>query len=189
MQRIVIIGGGVGGTLVANLLARKLRRELDREDVRLTVVDAEGEHVYQPGFMYIAMGNERPERLKRRERTLLDDRVELEIGRVVAVDEPARTVRLETGRVLGYDQLVLATGSRIVPEEIPSFEAEAHHFYGPDAAMRLRAALDGFTGGRIVIGIAGMPYKCPPAPLEVAFLIDHELRKRGLRDGSQIHYC
>lgn len=189
MQRIVIIGGGVGGTLVANLLARKLRRELDREDVRLTVVDAEGEHVYQPGFMYIAMGNERPERLKRRERTLLDDRVELEIGRVVAVDEPARTVRLETGRELGYDQLVLATGSRIVPEEIPSFEAEAHHFYGPDAAMRLRAALDGFTGGRIVIGIAGMPYKCPPAPLEVAFLIDHELRKRGLRDGSQIHYC
>jgi len=84
---------------------------------------------------------------------------------------------------------VLATGSRIVPEAIPFFAVEAHHFYTAQAALRLRRALDRFQGGRIVIGIAGMPYKCPPAPLEVAFLIEHELRERHLRDNSTIDFC
>jgi sulfide:quinone oxidoreductase len=189
MQRIVVIGGGVGGTLAANLISRKLRREIDHADVVVTVVDTTGEHVYQPGFMYIAMGHERPEHLVRPERSLLDDRVQLEVGEVVRVDEATHRVELADGRALPYDQLVLASGSRIVPEEIAGFDVEAHHFYGPEAALRMRQALDRFEGGRIVIGIAGMPYKCPPAPLEVAFLIDHELRQRGLRDRSEIHYC
>jgi sulfide:quinone oxidoreductase len=88
-----------------------------------------------------------------------------------------------------YDHLVLATGSRIVPEAIEHFAGEAHHFYTADAALKLRHALDAFEGGRIVIGIAGMPYKCPPAPLEVAFLVESELRERGLRDKSEMHFC
>ena len=76
-----------------------------------------------------------------------------------------------------------------MPEAIEHFETEAHHFYTAEAALELRQALDAFTGGRIVIGIAGMPYKCPPAPLEVAFLIEAELRQRGLRDKSELHFC
>jgi sulfide:quinone oxidoreductase len=139
--------------------------------------------------MYIAMGNQRPEGLRRTERSLLDRRVALEVGAVTEIDEERSCIGLEDGRHVGYDQLVIASGSRIVPEEIEHFETEAHHFYGADAAARLRAALDAFTGGRIVIGIAGMPYKCPPAPLEVAFLVEHELRERGLRAQSELHYC
>jgi sulfide:quinone oxidoreductase len=189
MERIVVIGGGVGGTLAANLLARRLRRRIDAGDVSVTLVDEGGEHVYQPGFMYIAMGSERAERLHRPERSLLDRRVHLTIARARRVDAEARSVELETGDTIGYDWLVLATGARIVPEEVEHFETEAHHFYGADAAARLRAALDAFDGGRIVIGIAGMPYKCPPAPLEVAFLVEAELRARGLRDRSEIHFC
>ena len=189
MQRVLVIGGGVGGTLTANLLVRKLRHEIDRGEASVTVIDEFGEHVYQPGFMYIAMGNERPERLKRPERSLLDDRVKLEIGRVVRIDEENSRVEMASGDHFPYEQLVIASGSRIVPEEIEHFDTEAHHFYGPEAAAKLRAALDAFTGGRIVIGIAGMPYKCPPAPLEVAFLIEHELRQRGLREKSELHYC
>ena len=189
MERIVVIGGGVGGTLAANLLARRLRHRIDGGDVTITLVDEGGEHVYQPGFMYIAMGSERAERLHRPERSLLDRRVHLTIARARRVDADARSVELETGDSIGYDYLILATGARIVPEEVEHFEAEAHHFYGADAATRLRAALDAFDGGRIVIGIAGMPYKCPPAPLEVAFLIEAELRARGLRDRSEIHFC
>ena len=76
-----------------------------------------------------------------------------------------------------------------MPEAIEHFEQEAHHFYTAEAALKLRKALDAFNGGRIVIGIAGMPYKCPPAPLEVAFLIEAELRERGLRDKTEIHFC
>jgi sulfide:quinone oxidoreductase len=189
MHRIVILGGGVGGTLTANLLVKKLRKQIDTGDVEVMVVDATGQHVYQPGFMYIAMGGERAEKLERPERSLLDKRVTLLVGEVVRVDEERRHVLLADGLELGYDQLVIASGSRIVPEAIEHFAEEAHHFYAAEAAARLRTALDRFTGGRIVIGIAGMPYKCPPAPLEVAFLIESELRDRGLRDTSELHFC
>ena len=189
MDRIVILGGGVGGTLTANLLARKLRREIKAGDVTIMVVDATGRHTYQPGFMYIAMGGERADRLERPERGLLDQRVTLVVGEVDGVDESSRIVRLAGGERIGYDYLVLATGSRIVPEAIEHFATEAHHFYSAEAALALRRALDAFAGGRIVIGIAGMPYKCPPAPLEVAFLIEAELRERGLREKSELHFC
>jgi sulfide:quinone oxidoreductase len=189
MQRILILGGGVGGTLAANLLVRKLRARIDRGEVEIIVVDATGQHVYQPGFMYIAMGGERASNLQRPERSLLDKRVTLLIGEVAKVDDVRKVVTLTNGLPLAYDQLVLATGSRIVPEAIEHFAQEAYHFYTAEAAARLRSALDRFTGGRIVIGIAGMPYKCPPAPLEVAFLIEAELRERGLRDTSELHFC
>ena len=188
MQRILIVGGGVGGTLTANLLVRRLGRRIKAGDVQVTVVDATGQHVYQPGFMYIAMGGERMERLERKERSLLDKRVQLVVGKVGRIDEAAQVVTLEDGLPLPYDYLVLASGSRIVPEAIEHFDTEAHHFYSAEAALELRHALDAFTGGRIVIGIAGMPYKCPPAPLEVAFLVESELRDRGLRDKSEIDF-
>jgi sulfide:quinone oxidoreductase len=189
MHRILILGGGVGGTLTANLLVKKLRRRVNAGEVTITVVDRTGQHTYQPGFMYIAMGGERAERLARPERGLLDSRVTLVVGDVRKVDERRRLVHLVDGERLAYDYLVLATGSRIVPEAIEHFDAEAHHFYSAEAALELRKALDAFEGGRIVIGIAGMPYKCPPAPLEVAFLIEAELRQRGLRDRSEMHFC
>jgi sulfide:quinone oxidoreductase len=189
MDRILILGGGVGGTLTANLLVKKLRRRVKAGGVTITVVDQTGRHTYQPGFMYIAMGGERAEKLERPERSLLDPRVTLVVAEIEEVDESTRTVHLTDGQRLGYDHLVIATGSRLVPEAIEHFDAEAYHFYTADAAARLRTALDAFAGGRIVIGVAGMPYKCPPAPLEVAFLIEAELRERGLRERTDLHYC
>jgi sulfide:quinone oxidoreductase len=189
MKRILILGGGVGGTLTANLLVKKLRRQLKAGEVTITVVDQTGQHTYQPGFMYIAMGGERADKLQRPERGLLDSRVALVVGQVEKVDEPTQTVHLTDGERLGYDYLVLATGSRILPEAIEHFDTEAHHFYTAEAALELRHALDAFKGGRIVVAIAGMPYKCPPAPLEVSFLIEAELRQRGLREASEVHFC
>jgi sulfide:quinone oxidoreductase len=188
-HRILILGGGVGGTLTANLLVKKLRRQVKAGEVTITVIDQTGQHTYQPGFMYIAMGGERADRLQRPERGLLDSRVALVIGEIEKVDEPTQTVHLKDGERLAYDYLVLATGSRIVPEAIEHFDSEAQHFYSAEAALELRRALDAFTGGRIVVAIAGMPYKCPPAPLEVSFLIESELRQRGLRDRSEVHFC
>jgi sulfide:quinone oxidoreductase len=189
MQNVLVLGGGVGGTLVANLISRKIKKQIDAGEAKVTVVDEKGEHVYQPGFMYIAMGAEDPRSLRKPERRLLDDRVELVIGEVTAIDEEASTVSIADGTTLDYDYLILATGSRILPESIEHFEAEAHHFYSEEAALRLRHALDAFTGGKVVVGIASMPYKCPPAPLEVALLIESELRERGLREQSEVHFC
>jgi len=121
MQNILILGGGVGGTLVANLISRKIKRQIDAGEARVTVVDERGQHVYQPGFMYIAMGNEDPKSLRKPERRLLDDRVHLVIGKVTGIDEGSRTVAIADGTSLDYDFLVLATGSRILPEAIEHF--------------------------------------------------------------------
>ena len=188
MQRVVVLGGGVGGTLTANLVARKLKKLIAAGEAQVTVVDATGAHAYQPGYMYIAMGNERAEKLVKPERSLLDGNVDLVVDTVSRIDTSVRTVTLGSGTVMGYEHLVIATGSRILPEEMPGFDAEAHHFYSAEAAAKLRKALDGFTGGRIVIGIAGIPYKCPPAPLEVAFLVEAELRERGLREKTEMTF-
>ncbi|HYM83472.1 MAG TPA: FAD/NAD(P)-binding oxidoreductase [Candidatus Dormibacteraeota bacterium] len=188
MQRVVVLGGGVGGTLAANLIARKLKREISRGAAKVSVVDATGVHSYQPGYMYIAMGHEREEKLERAEKRLLDTNVDLVVDEVTRIDTAAQAVELASGERLRYDQLVVATGSRILPEAIPHFAEEAHHFYSAEAARRLRAALDAFDGGRIVVAIAGIPYKCPPAPLEVAFLVEAELRQRGLREKTRMTF-
>ena len=84
--------------------------------------------------MYIAMGGERAANLHRPERSLLDHRVQLVIGEVAMVDPEHQVVTLADGGPLGYDQLVLATGSRIVPEAIEHFDTEAQHFYTAEAA-------------------------------------------------------
>ena len=188
MQHVVVLGGGVGGTLAANLIARKLKKQIASGEARVTVVDATGNHAYQPGYMYIAMGQERAEKLVRPERGLLDKNVELVVDTIERIDAAGQSVQLASGQRLDYAQLVIATGSRIMPEEIEHFDQEAHHFYTAEASAKLRKALDAFTGGKIVIGIAGIPYKCPPAPLEVAFLIESELRERGLRDKTEITF-
>ncbi len=188
MQRVVILGGGVGGTLTANLVARKLKARIAKGEAKVTVVDLSGKHTYQPGYMYIAMGHERPERLIRQERSLLDKNVDLVVDLAVRIDVEGSRVELASGEALHYDQLVIATGSRIVPETIEHFDQEAHHFYTAAASAKLRKALDAFTGGKILIGIAGIPYKCPPAPLEVAFLVESELRERGLRAKTEIQF-
>jgi sulfide:quinone oxidoreductase len=189
MQHVLVLGGGVGGTLVANLISRKIKKQIDAGEAKVTVVDQTGEHVYQPGFMYIAMGNQDPKSLRKPERRLLDDRVELVIGEATRIDDDARQVELGDGTRLDYDELIISLGSRILPEAVEHFQTEAHHFYTVEAAQRLRKALDSFTGGKVVVGIASMPYKCPPAPLEVVFLIEAELRQRGLREKSELHYC
>jgi sulfide:quinone oxidoreductase len=177
---VLILGGGVGGTVVANLVAREVG---DR--ARITLVDSTGVHTYQPGFLYVAVGKERPAALRRPESSLLRDSVELVVDTATPVDPAQRKVVLRSGRTLRYDELVVATGSRTVMEEVPGGLA-AHDFYTLQGAERLFRSLEEFEGGRIVIGVAGIPYKCPPAPVEFAFLLDDYLRARRIRERCEI---
>jgi sulfide:quinone oxidoreductase len=177
---VVILGGGVGGTVCANLVARQ-----SHGDVHVTVVDATGIHVYQPGFLYVAVGDQEPAALQHLEASLLRHDVTLVVERACRVDPQGKKVVLESGRTLSYDQLLLATGSRTVMEEVPGATG-VHDFYTMSGAIRLHEALKDFAGGTIVIGVAGIPYKCPPAPVEFVFLLDDYLRARGIREKCEI---
>jgi sulfide:quinone oxidoreductase len=183
-SQIVILGGGVGGTLVANLLARKLTRK----QATITVIDRTGRHSYQPGWLYIPFGGAPPERLERAERSLLARSVRLLVGDVRQIDRTNQQIEMVDDMRIPYDMLVIATGARLAPEMVPGYAEGAQHFYSAEAALRLHAALRDFQGGRIVVGVADIPYKCPPAPLEFAFLLDDALRARGLRERSEITY-
>jgi len=179
-SEVLILGGGVGGTIAANLIAKQAK---DRAHV--TIVDSTGIHVYQPGFLYVAVGQEQPEALRRPEAKLLRHDVSLVVDRATRVVPATHAVYLESGRLLRYDQLLLATGSRTVMAEVPG-AVDAHDFYTIEGAQRLFQALETFERGTIVIGVAGIPYKCPPAPVEFAFLLDDYLRARGIRDETEV---
>ncbi|HYM95762.1 MAG TPA: FAD-dependent oxidoreductase [Candidatus Sulfotelmatobacter sp.] len=179
--RVIVVGGGVGGTLAANLISKELS-----SDAKVTVVDPTGMHVYQPGFLYVALGQANGRWLAQDERHLLRRSVEMVIDRAVRIDPAQRTVTLGRGGRLDYDFLVLATGARLAGEEIPGLVGGAHDFYSLEGAIRLREALRAFPGGRIVMGVAGIPYKCPPAPVEFVFMLEQYLHRRGIREKSTI---
>ena len=200
-QRIVIVGGGVGGTIVANVAARALHRD----EAEITVIDATGDHVYMPGWLYLPFNGSDGIELSRPERTLLNHHVQLLTGEVTTIDaerreltvhpngmsRPLRGLASGDQAVVPYDYLVLATGSRLAPEDLPGLTEGIggwHDFYSYSGALRLRKALHEFEGGRIVIAIGGIPYRCPPAPLEFAFLLEDWLGHQHLRQKTEIQY-
>lgn len=175
-KKVVVLGGGVGGTMVANAVAKELKNEAE-----VTIVDEDGKHVYQPGFVYISFGNEKPHKIVKDERKLLRKNINLVVDKAVKIDKENRKVKLATGSHLDYDYLVLATGAEIHPEEVPGWE-DAHHFYDMESSVKLRNALANFNGGKLVVAIGGVPYRCPPAPAESTCLLDYYFHKRGIRD-------
>jgi sulfide:quinone oxidoreductase len=178
---VVVLGGGVGGTLVANLLDKTLGR-----DVHVTVVDPSGMHDYQPGYLYVALGQAKGHWLSREERALLRPGVDLAIEEAIRIHPDAGSVQLARGGSLDWDYLVIATGARLVPDQIPGLTEGSFEFYSLQGAERLGQELRRFRGGRIKVGIAGIPYKCPPAPVEFTFMVDGYLRDQGIRDHSEV---
>jgi sulfide:quinone oxidoreductase len=188
-KRIVVLGGGTGGTLLAN----RLRRQLDRAAAEIVVVDADDKHIYQPGLLFVPFGLARPEALVRSRQQQLRAGVEFHCAAVDHVDLENDVVLLADGTSLGYDVLVVATGARLMPEETegllgPGWLEKVFSFYSLDAAVPLRHALAEFQGGRLVVGVMDMPIKCPVAPLEFSFLADWYLRRRGIRDSVELTY-
>ena len=188
-KRVVVLGGGTGGTLVAN----RLRRSVPTDELELTVVDQDDRHVYQPGLLFVPFGLSHSEDIVRPRQRQLHDGIGFVESAVDHVDIEANAVHLADGSVHGYDVLVIATGAQLVPEETegltgPGWMEKVFTFYTPEGAGALAAALATFDRGRIVVNVVDMPIKCPVAPLEFCFLTDWYFHERGLRDRVDITY-
>ena len=186
VQRIVILGGGTAGTLAANRLRREFRHE-----VKITVVDRDDHHVYQPGLLFVPFAEGRLPGIVRSRARQLRWGVGYHQSAVDHVDIDGRRVHLGDGTVLPYEVLVVATGAALLPGEtegLPDALARgtAFTFYDPQGAVALRDALARFGGGRIAINVVDMPIKCPVAPLEFSFLADSYFRGRGIRDRVEL---
>ena len=189
-KRIVILGGGTGGTMTAN----RLRRRFSPDEAEIHVVDRDDRHVYQPGLLFVPFGLASPEEIVRPRRRQLHNGVVFHETEVDSVDLAQEKVILRDGDVLLYDVLVVASGVRLQPEETegltgPGWNERAFTFYSLEGAEALRAALDRFDGGRLVVNLVDMPIKCPVSPLEFAFLADWRLRERGIRNRTELVYA
>ncbi len=188
--RIVILGGGTGGTLTAN----RLRRHHRTDDLQITVVDQDDAHVYQPGLLFVPFGMAQSGDIVRPRARQLHKGIDFVESTIEHVDLEHQTVYLASGALLTYDLLVIATGARLVPEETegltgPGWMEKVFTFYTPAGAAALEEALARFEGGRLVVNVVDMPIKCPVAPLEFCFLADWYFTERGIRDQVQITYA
>jgi sulfide:quinone oxidoreductase len=189
-EHIAIVGGGTGGTVLANRLTDELTEEIDAGEVEITLVDESEEQVYKPIFLYVAFGKRTLSDARRPIAELIDTRrVDLRIDRVTGVDADAKHLDLAgDGTGIDYDHLVLATGATLAPEEVPGLREGGHHFYGPEGAEALRDALAEFEEGHLVLSVIGVPHMCPAAPLEFVLMADDWLRERGRREDVEITY-
>jgi sulfide:quinone oxidoreductase len=192
-HRIAILGAGTAGTIMANRLARMYRREIADGRARITVVDQDDRHVYQPGLLLLPFGMYTKDEVSKPRRRQVARTVEYVQAAIDRVEPDADVVHLADGRTIPYDVLIVASGTRVAPEETEGmtgagWREKVFDFYTVEGADALRQALAAFPGGTLAVNIVDMPIKCPVAPLEFAFLADWYFTERGIRDRVTIKY-
>ena len=186
-MRILIVGGGTGGTILGNNLARRLSDEIETGKVQLTMLSASDKHMYQPGLLYVAFGQMTPDQLYRDQASLLEAGIEFHVDPVEEFHLDKNNVKTKSGKVHEYDILVIATGARIVPKEVPGMSEGAENFYTEEGAVRLHKRLMEFQGGTVAM-VVSIPHKCPVAPVEAMFLLHDFFKARGIRDKVTLRY-
>ena len=179
-RTVVVLGGGTGG-LVA---ARRLRRRLDPAD-RVVVIDRSPTFQFAPSFLWVMTGARRPEQLSADRGRLRRAGIEMLHTEALEIDPTHRQVKTSEGEVR-FDRLIIALGAELAPDTLDGFAEGAHNVYTLDGATAAAHALARFDGGRVAVVVSRLPYKCPAAPYETAFLAEALLRRRGARDRTTI---
>ncbi|MGK7345201.1 MAG: type III sulfide quinone reductase, selenoprotein subtype [Candidatus Nitrospinota bacterium M3_3B_026] len=191
MKKLLILGAGTGGTILANTLIRRL----DPRQWSVTVIDKGDLHYYQPGYIFLPFklyGYTRRDDVVEPITKPLPAKAEFVKAEVKLIDHEKKRVETTDG-VFAYDWLVLAMGCDIRPGEVDGLaeamgKGAAHTFYSLDGAMRLQRAIENMKEGRLVLDIADIPIKCPVAPIEFVFLADYYFQQKGVRSGIEIDY-
>lgn len=184
MKRLLILGAGTAGTMVAN----KLRHVLGSDEWKITIVDQNETHYYQPGFLFIPFGIYGENDVVKPKRDFIPQGVEMILSEIELIEPEENRVKIKKdNRYLYYDYLVIATGTHPRPDETPGLTEGAwrdsiHDFYTYDGAVALAKKLRTWEGGRLVMNIMEIPYKCPVAPMEFIFLADWYFHEKHMRD-------
>ncbi|MFT9486301.1 MAG: NAD(P)/FAD-dependent oxidoreductase [Tepidibacillus sp.] len=185
-KNIVILGGGTGGTMVANHLAKGLNHEIKNGEVKLTMITAEEDHIYQPGYLFIAFGLQNPEHYVKKQKALVHPNVNLVIADATLIDKDKKVIKTNKGDFT-YDYLVIGTGAIPRFDLIPGLPEAGDDFYTMEGALKLREKITNFQGGKIVITL-GQPHKCPVAPIELYLMLHEFFEKKGIREKVELVY-
>ena len=185
MKKLVILGSGTGGTIIA----AKMRQKLLESKWEITIIDRDWQHHYQPGWLFIPFGIYTAEDCVKPKIKFIPPGVNFVLDEVTGIDPEKKQVKTKRD-TYPYDWLVVATGCGIMPEEVEGMSEgmgkDIHNFYSLDGAVALYEKMKYFDKGRVVINIAELPFKCPVAPLEFAFMADWFFTTHGVRDNIEI---
>lgn len=189
MKELLILGAGTAGTLMLN----KLHRVLPKETWKLTIVDKEESHYYQPGFLFIPFGIYKANEVVKPKRMFFPEATNFIVDEVDQILPENNKVLLKSGVKLSYDILIIATGTQPVPEETEGLKGSLWYkdifdFYTFEGAVKLARKLESWKGGKLVINLSETLIKCPVAPLEFAFLADSYFKGKGIREKVEIFY-
>jgi sulfide:quinone oxidoreductase len=188
VKRLLILGAGTAGTMVAN----RMVRELDPSEWKITIVDKSEEHHYQPGYLFIPFRIYTCHDIVKPTRDYVSPSVEMIVSDIEVIEPHNNRVRIaKDARYLPYDYLIIATGAKTHPEETAGlheheWQRSIFDFYTLDGACALRKHLRTWPGGRMVVNVVEMPIKCPVAPLEFLMLADWYFHEQGLRDKVEL---
>lgn len=187
MKKILILGGGTAGTMMAN----KLRKALDKEVWKITIIDKHKTHYYQPGFLFIPFEIYSAQDVIKPKGDFFPAGVEIVYSGVDKIIPDDNTLLLENGQVLNYDLLIVATGAQTRPDETPGLKEELWYknifdFYTIEGALALQKFFKTWKGGKLVMAITELPFKCPVAPIEFVCLAEAFFTEKGIRDKVDI---
>ncbi|MCL6553463.1 MAG: NAD(P)/FAD-dependent oxidoreductase [Firmicutes bacterium] len=174
--RCVVLGGGFGGLAAAHRLRARLG-----DDAEVTLIDRRNTFMMGLRILTVLAGRGTRTEGTRPLTRLAARGIRYVQDEVTAIDLERRTVRTRTSGTWSYDALVVALGADLRPDLVPGYDPSGSNLYDPEQAETIAARIAALDAGRIGIGILGVPYKCPPAPYEAAFLIEEVLRRRGVR--------
>lgn len=189
MKRLIILGAGTAGTMMANHLSR----ELNRNEWEIDIIDELDKHYYQPGFLFLPFGIYKETDIVKNIHEFIPAGVNLIHSKVDRINANEHSISMFNGDQLHYDLLIIATGAKIAPEETPGMLGEywqksIFDFYTFDGASALQKKLEHWPGGKLLVHITETPIKCPVAPLEFAFLADSFFKNKHMRDKVEITF-
>ena len=175
------------------MMANKLRTALPQDEWSITIVDQHKTHYYQPGFLFIPFNIYNRSDVIKSKADFIPPGVELIFSGIDKIDPDNNLVNLEGGKVLNYDYLIVATGTRTAPEETPGlmdklWYKDIFDFYTVEGAVALQKFFKSWEGGKLVMAISELPFKCPVAPIEFVCLADWYFTEIGIRDKVDITF-
>ena len=179
-KQVLILGAGFGGMELAARLS-----EIGSGAVRVTLIDRNDSFFFGFSKLEVMLGRQSAEEIRLPYAEFEKDGVEFRRETVTGIDPAARRVTTDAGSY-DADFVVVALGADYDLAATPGFEQGGHEFYSLAGAERLRDALDGFEGGKVLVSILGQPFKCPPAPFEGSFLIHEHFSRRGIRGAVEM---